>query len=74
MTESRAVIITDVESMSVENMLKIKAAHWNIEMQHWHLDVQLREDAKTARRGNAVTNGAVLRRLCMMKDFAIALQ
>ncbi len=66
MTESRAIIITDVESMSVENMLKIKAAHWNIEMQHWLLDIQLREDAKTARKGNAPTNGAILRRLCMM--------
>ncbi len=32
MTESRAVIIMDVESMSVENMLKINAVHWNIEM------------------------------------------
>lgn len=64
-TESRSVIITDVESMSVENLLKIKAAHWNIEMQHWLLDIQLREDGKTARRENAVTNGAILRRLCM---------
>lgn len=64
-TENRVIIITDVESMSVENMLKIKAAHWNIEMQHWLLDIQLREDAKTARRDNAVTNGAILRRMCM---------
>lgn len=65
-TESRTIIITDVESMGVEDMLKIKAAHWNIEMQHWLLDVQLREDAKTARKGNATTNGAIIRRLCMM--------
>lgn len=65
-TESRAAVITDVEEMTVENMLKIKAAHWNIEMQHWLLDVQLREDEKTSRKGNGVTNGGILRRFCMM--------
>lgn len=47
-------------------MYKIKAAHWNIEMQHWLLDIQLGEDAKTARRDDAVTNGSILRRFCMM--------
>lgn len=64
--KSRSIVITDLEEMSVENLLKIKAAHWNIEMQHWLLDVQLREDGKTARKDNAVTNGSILRRLCLM--------
>lgn len=64
--KSRSIVITDLEEMSVENLLKIKAAHWNIEMQHWLLDMQLREDGKTARKENAVTNGSILRRLCLM--------
>ena len=65
-TKSRSIIITDVEDMTVETMYKIKAAHWNIEMQHWLLDIQLGEDRKTARRNDAVTNGSILRRFCMM--------
>lgn len=65
-TVSRSYLITDLEGLSVENMLKIKAAHWNIEMQHWLLDIQLGEDQKTARKGNAVTNGGILRRFCLM--------
>ena len=63
---SRSIMITDVEDITVETMYKIKAAHWNIEMQHWLLDIQLGEDAKTARRDDAVTNGSILRRFCMM--------
>jgi len=63
---SRSIMITDMEDISVETMYKIKAAHWNIEMQHWLLDIQLGEDAKTARRDDAVTNGSILRRFCMM--------
>lgn len=65
-TKSRSVLITDIEGMSVETMYKIKAGHWNIEMQHWLLDMQLGEDGKTARRDDAVTNGSILRRFCMM--------
>lgn len=65
-TNERTIIITNLEEISVENMLKIKKAHWNIEMQHWILDMQLNEDKCTARRDNAVTNGAILRRFCMM--------
>jgi hypothetical protein len=34
-------------------------------MQHWLLDIQLREDQQTARRDDAVTNGSILRRFCM---------
>lgn len=65
-TRSRSILITDVEEMSVENFLKIKAAHWNIEMQHWLLDIQLREDGKTTRKGAGITNGGILRRFCLM--------
>lgn len=65
-TKSRSIVITDVEEMTVEMLYKIKAGHWNIEMQHWLLDIQLGEDRKTARRNDAVTNGSILRRFCMM--------
>lgn len=65
-TKNRSIYITDVENITVEEMQKIKAAHWNIEMQHWILDIQLREDQQTARKDGAVTNGSILRRFCMM--------
>lgn len=65
-TESRSIFITDVEDITVEVMHKIRSAHWNIEMQHWLLDIQLKEDQQTARKDNAVTNGSILRRFCMM--------
>lgn len=65
-TESRSIFITDVEEITVEVMQKIRAAHWNIEMQHWLLDIQLKEDQQTSRKDGAVTNGAILRRFCMM--------
>ncbi len=64
-TKSRSIFITDVEDITVEVMQKIRASHWNIEMQHWLLDIQLREDQQTARRDDAVTNGSILRRFCM---------
>lgn len=35
-------------------------------MQHWILDIQLKEDLQTARKDDAVTNGSILRRFCMM--------
>lgn len=65
-TESRSIFITDVEDITVEVMQQIHAAHWNIEMQHWILDMQLREDLQTARKDDAVTNGSILRRFCMV--------
>ena len=65
-TRKRSIMITDVEEMTVEMMYKIKAGHWNIEMQHGLLDIQLGEDRTTARRNDAVTNGSILRRFCMM--------
>lgn len=65
-TKSRSIFITDVEDIKVDVMQKIRAAHWNIEMQHWILDIQLREDQQTARKDDAVTNGSILRRFCMV--------
>ena len=65
-TKTRSIFITDVENITVEVMQKIRAAHWNIEMQHWLLDIQLREDQQTARKDNSVTNGSILRRFCMV--------
>lgn len=35
-------------------------------MQHWLLDIQLREDQQTARRNDTVTNGAIRWRFSMM--------
>lgn len=64
-TKSRSIFITDVEDITVETMQKIRAAHWNIEMQHWVLDIQLKEDQQTSRRDDAITNGSILRRFCM---------
>lgn len=60
-TENTSILITDVEEITVEAMWKIKVAHWNIKMQHWLLDIQLKEDQQTARKDDAVTNGAILR-------------
>lgn len=65
-TKSRSIFITDLEDITVEVMQKIRESHWNIEMQHWLLDIQLKEDQQTARRDDAVTNGSILRRFCMM--------
>ncbi len=64
-TKSRSIYITDMENITAEMMQKIRAAHWNIEMQHWLLDIQLKEDQQTARKDDAVTNGSILRRFCM---------
>ena len=64
-TGTRRIMITDLEGITVNEMLKIQKSHWNVEMQHWLLDVQLDEDRKTARKGNAATNAAILRRLCL---------
>lgn len=65
-SRTKQIVITSLESISIENLFKIKRAHWNIEMQHWLLDVQLNEDQKTARKENAMINGSVLRRFCLM--------
>ena len=62
---TRRIMITDLEVITVNELLKIHQSHWNVEMQHWLLDVQLDEDRKTARKGNAATNAAILRRLCL---------
>jgi len=55
----------NLEGIDAETLLKIKRRHWNIEAQHWVLDVQLKEDGKAARKGNAVPTAATLRRFCL---------
>lgn len=65
-SSSRQIVITNLETLEIENLVKIRQGHWNIEMQHWLLDVQLKEDQKTARKEGAMTNSAVLRRFCLM--------
>ena len=55
---SRTYVITKLEGIDAETLLKIKRSHWNIEAQHWVLDVQLKEDGKTARKGKAVPTAA----------------
>lgn len=67
-TFTRSFFITDTEDkdFTTETMFAVHASHWRIEALHWVLDVQLREDDKTARRDNAITNGAILRRFCLM--------
>jgi len=64
-TTSQRIMITNLEGITVDELLKIQKSHWNIEMQHWLLDVQLDEDRKTARKGNAATNASILRRFCL---------
>ena len=46
-SHSRQIVITNLEELDIENLVKIRQGHWNIEMQHWLLDVQLKEDQKT---------------------------
>lgn len=65
-SRQRSYVVTNLERVSVENMLAIKLSHWNVEAQHWILDVQLNEDRSTARKGNAAASSAVLRRFCVL--------
>ena len=58
-------VITDLETISIENLQNIKLSHWGIEAQHWLLDVQLNEDRLTARKDNAIVNASILKRFCM---------
>lgn len=58
-------VITDLETISIENLQNIKLSHWNIEANHWLLDVQLNEDRLTARNGNSTVNASILKRFCI---------
>jgi len=62
---NRAYLITNMENISVQTVQDIKLSHWNIEAQHWILDVQLNEDASTARRGYATENLSAIRKFCL---------
>ena len=58
-------IVTDLCDLTPENFLGIKLSHWNIEAQHWLLDVQLDEDHQRQRLGNSRTNSTAFRRLLL---------
>lgn len=62
---STAYVVTDLCSLEPESFLGIKLSHWNIEAQHWKLDVQLDEDRARQRLGNSRTNSTAFRRLLL---------
>lgn len=62
---TRSYIISSLETITAKKLLEIKRSHWNIEMQHWLLDVYYNEDHLTARRDNAVSNSSALKRFAM---------
>ncbi len=64
-TKNQALLITNLEGISVENIQTIKLSHWNIEAQHWVLDVQLNEDFSTARRDSTVENSSAIKKFCL---------
>lgn len=64
-TNTRALLITNLEGLSAENIQSIKLSHWNIEAQHWILDVQLNEDLNTARRDNSIENASAIKKFCL---------
>ena len=65
-SSSRMMLITNLEWAGAEDIEKLRKLHWNIEMNHWLLDIQLNEDRSTARKGYAMPTAGVLRRLCMV--------
>ncbi len=58
-------MISNYCAITAESLQTIKSSHWNIEMQHWILDVQLNEDKFTNRKDNAVINNSMLKRFVM---------
>lgn len=64
-THTTTYVITDLENISMQNLLALKIAHWHIESNHYIMDVQLNEDRCTARRDNATINASILKRFCM---------
>ena len=62
---TRTYIITSLETIKAKTLLEIKRSHWNIEMQHWLLDVYYNEDRSTARRGDSVSNLSAIKRFAM---------
>ena len=65
-TNTRALLITNLEGLSAESIQSIKLSHWNIEAQHWILDVQLNEDLNTARRDNSIENASAIKKFCLL--------
>lgn len=64
-TLTRSYIICSLELITPKKALEIKRSHWNLEMQHWILDVEYNEDRSTSRKDNAVVNASALKRFAM---------
>ena len=64
-TITESYVATDLTDLEPENFLGIKLSHWNIEAQHWILDVQLDEDSQRQRLGNSKTNATAFRRFLL---------
>ena len=64
-SSSVSYLITDLCDIDPENFLGIKLSHWNVEMGHWRLDVQLDEDHQRQRLGNSRPNSSAFRRLLL---------
>lgn len=64
-TVAESYIATDLCNLEPKNFLGIKLSHWNIEAQHWIMNVQLSEDRQRQRLGNSKTNSTTSRRFLM---------
>lgn len=64
-TVTESYIATNLCDLEPKNFLGIKLSHWNIEAQHWIMDVQLDEDRQGPRLGNLKTNSTAFRRFLM---------
>ena len=64
-TNTRRIFIVSLDKVTPSDVRKIVEGHWHIEMNHWLLDIQLREDSMTSKKGYSMEFGAMLRRLAM---------
>lgn len=62
---TRTYLISSLETITAEDMLQIRRSHWNVEMEHWKLDVILKEDLSTQRKNNSISNLSALKRFAM---------
>lgn len=62
---STEYIITNSESITAEDMYRMKRRHWDIESGHYVLDESFREDLSTSRRGSSMENLAMARRFAL---------
>lgn len=62
---STEYIITNSESITAEDMYRMKRRHWDIESSHYILDESFREDLSTSRKDSSIENLAVARRFAL---------